>query len=131
MLLPSAGAQGYVYSTFVKQYNPLRDSQRSAQRASEQQAQQTQQKQLQQTVMDDEDFDDLSLFVSGSCSLRSISLSTADSSSTLSTLSSVQLELESGEELVDPADTDAQQVCVRGASIRAPPPPGATGGRTA
>lgn len=109
-LLPSIGAQGYVYSTFVKQYNPLRDSQRSAHRALEQQAQQPQQTQLQQTVMDDEDFDDLSLFVSGSSSLRSINLSTADSSSTLS---SVQLELESREQLVDPADADAQQVCVR------------------
>lgn len=109
-LLPSIGAQGYVYSTFVKQYNPLRDSQRSAHKASEQQAQQPQQTQQQQTVMDDEDFDDLSLFVSGSSSLRSINLSTSDSSSTLS---SVQLELESGEQLVDPADADAQQVCVR------------------
>lgn len=61
--------------------------------------------------MDDEDFDDLSLFVSGSgsSSLRSINLSANESSSSLSSL---QLELESGEELVDAVDTDAQQVCV-------------------
>ncbi|XP_013863194.1 rho guanine nucleotide exchange factor 38 isoform X2 [Austrofundulus limnaeus] len=103
-LVDTGGAQGYVYSTFLKQYNPLRDSQRSGQRAKEQQQQQP----AQPPAMDDEDFDDLSLFVSGSgsSSLRSINLSANDSSSSLSSL---QLELESGEELVDAVDTDAQQ----------------------
>uniref|UniRef100_A0A3Q3N307 Rho guanine nucleotide exchange factor (GEF) 38 n=1 Tax=Labrus bergylta TaxID=56723 RepID=A0A3Q3N307_9LABR len=69
---------GYVYSTFLKQYNPLRDSMRP--------------------VMVDEDFDDISLFVSGSgsSSLRSFNLNTTDSSSTLSVL---QGEQESPEEV--------------------------------
>ncbi|XP_017265725.1 rho guanine nucleotide exchange factor 38 isoform X1 [Kryptolebias marmoratus] len=100
-LVDTGGAQGYVYSTFLKQYNPLRDSQRSGQKAKEQQQQPS-------PALADEDFDDLSLFVSGSSSssLRSINLSAADSSSTISSL---QLELESGEELVDAVDTEAQQ----------------------
>lgn len=98
------GEQGYVYSTFLKQYNPLRDSQRAGQMAKEQQQQQP-------AAMVDEDFDDISLFVSGSgsSSLRSFNLNTTDSNSSLSGL---QWELESNEELVDPVETEAQQVCV-------------------
>uniref|UniRef100_A0A3Q2UPS8 Dynamin-binding protein n=1 Tax=Fundulus heteroclitus TaxID=8078 RepID=A0A3Q2UPS8_FUNHE len=80
--------QGYVYSTFLKQYNPLRDSQRANQRAKEQQ---------QPPVIMDEDFDDISLFVSPSGgSMRSVSLNTMDSGSMLSGL---QGELENPEEL--------------------------------
>lgn len=97
------GTQGYVYSTFLKQYNPLRDSQRAGQMAKEQQQQ--------PPAMADEDFDDISLFVSGSgsSSLRSFNLNTTDSGSTLSGL---QGEPESPEDLEDTLDTDAQQVCV-------------------
>ncbi|KAK9540476.1 hypothetical protein VZT92_002926 [Zoarces viviparus] len=108
-LVHTGGAQGYVYSTFLKQYNPLRDSQRKGQRAKEQQQQQQQQQpqqQQQQTpAMVDEDFDDISLFVSGSgsSSLRSFNLSTTDSGSTLSGL---QGEPESPDNL---EDTEAQQ----------------------
>ncbi|XP_069571498.1 rho guanine nucleotide exchange factor 38 [Brachyistius frenatus] len=100
-LVHSGGTQGYVYSTFLKQYNPLRDSQRAGQMDKEQQQQQP-------AVMVDEDFDDLSLFVSGSgsSSLRSFNLNTTDSSSTLSGL---QGELESAEDLEDTLDTEAQQ----------------------
>lgn len=59
----------------------------------------------------DEDFDDLSLFVSGSgsSSLRSFSLNTTDSSLTLSGL---QGEQESPEDMEDTLDSEAQQVCV-------------------
>lgn len=99
-LVHTGGTQGYVYSTFLKQYNPLRDSQRAAQMAKEQQ---------QQTpAMVDEDFDDLSLFVSGSgsSSLRSFNLNTTDSSSTLSGL---QGEPESPEDLEDTLDGGNQQ----------------------
>lgn len=98
------GAQGYVYSTFLKQYNPLRDSQRVSQMVKEQ-------KQQQPPAMADEDFDDLSLFVSGSgsSSLRSFNLNNTDSSSTNSGL---QGEQESPEDLEDTQDTEAQQVCV-------------------
>uniref|UniRef100_A0A3Q3Q0E6 Dynamin-binding protein n=1 Tax=Monopterus albus TaxID=43700 RepID=A0A3Q3Q0E6_MONAL len=101
-LVHTGGTQGYVYSTFLKQYNPLRDSQRAGQMAKEQQ------KQQQPPAMVDEDFDDISLFVSGSgsSSLRSFSLNTADSSSTLSGL---QGELENPEDLEDTLDTEAQQ----------------------
>lgn len=100
-LVHTGGAQGYVYSTFLKQYNPLRDSQRAGQMAKEQQQQQP-------PAMVDEDFDDLSLFVSGSgsSSLRSFNLNTTDSSSTLSGL---QGELESTEDLQDTLDAEAQQ----------------------
>ncbi|XP_023123856.2 LOW QUALITY PROTEIN: rho guanine nucleotide exchange factor 38 [Amphiprion ocellaris] len=100
-LVHTGGAQGYVYSTFLKQYNPLRDSQRAGQMAKEQQQQPP-------PAMVDEDFDDLSLFVSGSgsSSLRSFNLNTTDSSSTLSGL---QGELESTEDLEDMLDTEAQQ----------------------
>ncbi|XP_072241103.1 rho guanine nucleotide exchange factor 38 isoform X1 [Leuresthes tenuis] len=100
-LVHTGGTQGYVYSTFLKQYNPLRDSQRAGQIAKEQQQQQP-------PAMVDEDFDDLSLFVSGSgsSSLRSFNLNTTDSSSTLSGL---QGELESAEDLEDPLDSEAQQ----------------------
>uniref|UniRef100_A0A8D0CNN6 Dynamin-binding protein n=1 Tax=Sander lucioperca TaxID=283035 RepID=A0A8D0CNN6_SANLU len=89
---------GYVYSTFLKQYNPLRDSQRKGQMAKEQQQQQP-------PAMVDEDFDDLSLFVSGSgsSSLRSFNLNNTDSSSTLSGL---QGEPESPEDLEDTLDTE-------------------------
>lgn len=68
------------------------------------------QQQQQLPAMVDDDFDNLSLFVSGSgsSSLRSFNLNTTDSSSTLSGL---QGELESPEDLVDELDTDAQQVC--------------------
>ncbi|KAI3353135.1 hypothetical protein L3Q82_019686 [Scortum barcoo] len=92
--------QGYVYSTFLKQYNPLRDSQRAAQMAKEQQKQ--------PPAMVDEDFDDLSLFVSGSgsSSLLSFNLNTTDSSSTLSGL---QGEPESPEDLEDTLDSGNQQ----------------------
>ncbi|XP_032396155.1 rho guanine nucleotide exchange factor 38 isoform X1 [Etheostoma spectabile] len=101
-LVHTGGTQGYVYSTFLKQYNPLRDSQRKGQMAKEQQQQQ------QQPAMLDEDFDNLSLFVSGSgsSSLRSFNLNTTDSSSTLSGL---QGEAESLEDLEDTLDTEAQQ----------------------
>ena len=101
------GAQGYVYSTFLKQYNPLRDSQRRGQMVKEQQPQQPQPP----PVMVDDDFDDLSLFVSGSgsSSLRSFNLTTTDSGSTLSGL---QGEPESPEDLEETSDTDAQQVRV-------------------
>lgn len=96
--------QGYVYSTFLKQYNPLRDSQRAGQMVKEQQQQQP-------PATLDEDFDDLSLFVSGSgsSSLRSFSLNATDSGSMLSGL---QGEQESPEDLVDTLDNEAQQVCV-------------------
>ncbi|KAG8014736.1 Rho guanine nucleotide exchange factor 38, partial [Nibea albiflora] len=92
---------GYVYSTFLKQYNPLRDSQRAAQMVKEQQHQQP-------PVMVDEDFDDLSLFVSGSgsSSLRSFNLNTTDSSSTLSGL---QGETESPEEVEMSVDAENEQ----------------------
>ncbi|KAM9856625.1 rho guanine nucleotide exchange factor 38 [Aulostomus maculatus] len=102
-LVHSGGAQGYVYSTFLKQYNPLRDSQRASQMTKEQH-----QQQQPPPALVDEDFDDLSLFVSGSgnSSLRSFSLNTNDSSSTLSGL---QGETESPETLEDTADTDTQQ----------------------
>ncbi|KAK2817133.1 hypothetical protein Q5P01_025324 [Channa striata] len=106
-------AQGYVYSTFLKQYNPLRDSQRGGQMAKEQQQQQQQPPQQQQQqqpppAMVDDDFDDLSLFVSGSgsSSLRSFNLNTTDSSLSLPGL---QGETESPEDSVDPVDTEAQQ----------------------
>ncbi|XP_040002671.1 rho guanine nucleotide exchange factor 38-like [Xiphias gladius] len=100
-LVHTGGTQGYVYSTFLKQYNPLRDSQRAGQMAKEQQQQQP-------PAMADDDFDDLSLFVSGSgsSSLRSFNLNTTDSSSTLSGL---QGELESPEDLEDTLDAEAQQ----------------------
>ncbi|XP_018551218.1 rho guanine nucleotide exchange factor 38 [Lates calcarifer] len=100
-LVHTGGEQGYVYSTFLKQYNPLRDSQRAGQMAKEQQQQQP-------PAMVDDDFDDLSLFVSGSgsSSLRSFNLNTTDSSSTLSGL---QGEPESLEDLEDALDTEAQQ----------------------
>lgn len=83
-LVQTGGAQGYVYSTFLKQYNPLRDPQRGGQVARDQQPDHQQQ----QPVMVEEDFDDISLFVSGSgsSSLRSFSLNTTDSCSTLSGL---------------------------------------------
>nr|XP_057926546.1 rho guanine nucleotide exchange factor 38 isoform X2 [Doryrhamphus excisus] len=102
-LVHTGGTQGYVYSTFLKQYNPLRDSQRGGQAAKQQQ-----QQQQQPPNMADEDFDDLSLFVSGSgsSSLRSFSLNATDSSSTLSGL---QGDLESTEDLESSFDTDAQQ----------------------
>lgn len=100
-----SGAQGYVYSTFLKPYNPLRDSQRAAQMVKEQPQQQS-------PAALDEDFDDLSLFVSGSgsSSLRSFSLNTTDSSSTLSGLQGEQDSLQYPE---DTLDNDTQQVCVR------------------
>ncbi|XP_029948854.1 rho guanine nucleotide exchange factor 38 [Salarias fasciatus] len=107
-LVHTGGSQGYVYSTFLKQYNPLRDSQRSGQKAKEQQ-QQPQQQPPPPPVMVDEDFDDFSLFVtsgSGSSSLRSFNLNTTDSSSTLSGL---QGELESAEDLEVTLDSEAQQ----------------------
>ncbi|XP_051240135.1 rho guanine nucleotide exchange factor 38 isoform X1 [Dicentrarchus labrax] len=100
-LVHTGGTQGYVYSTFLKQYNPLRDSQRAGQMVKEQPQQQP-------PAMVDEDFDDLSLFVSGSgsSSLRSFNLNTTDSSSTLSGL---QGEPESPEDLEDTMDNEAQQ----------------------
>lgn len=103
-LCPLSGMQGYVYSTFLKQYNPLRDSQRAGQMAKEQPQQQP-------PATVDEDFDDLSLFVSGSgsSSLRSFKLSATDSCSILSGL---QGELESTEDTEDTVDSEAQQVCV-------------------
>lgn len=103
------GAQGYVYSTFLKQYNPLRDSQRGGRRPKDQQQQQ--QPQQPPAAMADEDFDDISLFVSGSgsSSLRSFNLNTTDSGSTLSGL---QGEPEGPEGPEDPEDTEAQQVGV-------------------
>lgn len=90
-LVHSGGAQGYVYSTFLKQYNPLRDSQRGGHLSRELPTLQ------QQGVMVDEDFDDISLFVSGSgsSSLRSFNLNNTDSGSILSGL---QGELESPED---------------------------------
>ncbi|XP_027874072.1 rho guanine nucleotide exchange factor 38 isoform X1 [Xiphophorus couchianus] len=97
-LVHNGGDKGYVYSTFLKQYNPLRDSQRANQKAKEQQ---------QPPVITYEDFDDLSLFVSpSSSSMRSLSLNTTDSSSTLSGL---QGELENAEELEESVDGDTQQ----------------------
>ncbi|XP_028312137.1 rho guanine nucleotide exchange factor 38 [Gouania willdenowi] len=106
-LVHTGGTQGYVYSTFLKQYNPLRDSQRAGQMAKEDQQQQQQQQQ-QTSNMVDEDFDNISLFVSGSgsSSLRSFNLNTTDSSSTLSGL---QGELECAEDLDDPLDSADQQ----------------------
>uniref|UniRef100_A0A8D3A3H2 Dynamin-binding protein n=1 Tax=Scophthalmus maximus TaxID=52904 RepID=A0A8D3A3H2_SCOMX len=108
-LVHIGGTQGYVYSTFVKQYNPLRASQRAGQMVKEQQpAQQHQQQQQPPPAMVEDDFDDLSLFVSGSGSsrLRSFNLTTTDSCSTLSGL---QGEPESPEDLEDTLDTEAQQ----------------------
>ncbi|XP_076004020.1 rho guanine nucleotide exchange factor 38 isoform X2 [Genypterus blacodes] len=100
-LVHTGGSQGYVYSTFLKLYNPLRNAQRASLASAEQQQQPP-------PAMVDEDFDDLSLFVSGSgsSSLRSFSLNTTDSSSTLSGL---QGELESPQNLEDTQDSDAQQ----------------------
>lgn len=68
------------------------------------------QQQQQQPAVVDDDFDDLSLFVSnsGRNSLCSFNLTTTDSSSTLSGL---QGEPESPEDLEDVLDTEAQQVC--------------------
>ncbi|KAK5926141.1 hypothetical protein CgunFtcFv8_021736 [Champsocephalus gunnari] len=116
-LVHTGGSQGYVYSTFLKQYNPLRDSQRKSKMAREQQ-----QQQQQPAAMVDEDFDDISLFVSGSgssSSLRSFNLNTTDSSSLRSfnlnttdsgsTLSGLQAESESPEDLEDTSDAEAQQ----------------------
>ncbi|XP_061535706.1 rho guanine nucleotide exchange factor 38 isoform X2 [Phycodurus eques] len=102
-LVHTGGVQGYVYSTFLKQYNPLRDSQRGGQSAKQQQ-----QQQQQPPAMADEDFDNLSLFVSGSGSstLRSFSLNTTDSCSILSGL---QGELDTPDDLEASFDTDAQQ----------------------
>ncbi|XP_029907457.1 rho guanine nucleotide exchange factor 38 [Myripristis murdjan] len=99
-LVHTGGTQGYVYSTFLKQYNPLRDLHLAGHASAEQQQQ--------QPVMVDEDFDNLSLFVSGSgsSSLRSFSLNTTDSPSTPSGL---QGELESSQEMDDTLDTEAQQ----------------------
>ena len=73
-----AGTRGYVYSSFLKAYNPQREQARA-------QAEQA------------DDFDNLSLFVSGSgsSSLRSFSLHASDSTSTLSGL---QGEPESSED---------------------------------
>nr|XP_040043644.1 rho guanine nucleotide exchange factor 38 isoform X1 [Gasterosteus aculeatus aculeatus] len=108
-LVHTGGAQGYVYSTFLKQYNPLRDSQRGGRRPKDQQQQQQQQQPQQPpAAMADEDFDDISLFVSGSgsSSLRSFNLNTTDSGSTLSGL---QGEPEGPEGPEDPEDTEAQQ----------------------
>lgn len=103
MTSTSLDTQGYVYSTFLKQYNPLRDSQRAGQMAKEQPQQQT-------AALVDDDFDNISLFVSGSgsSSLRSFSLNTTDSSSILSGLH----EPESLEDPEDTLDAEAQQVCV-------------------
>ncbi|CAJ1052376.1 rho guanine nucleotide exchange factor 38 [Xyrichtys novacula] len=103
-LVHTGGKCGYVYSTFLKQYNPLRDSMRAGQMVREQQQQQPQP----QPVMVDEDFDDISLFVSGSgsSSLRSFNLNTTDSSSTHSGL---QGEPESPEELEESVDGDVEQ----------------------
>uniref|UniRef100_UPI0037E72EA4 rho guanine nucleotide exchange factor 38 isoform X1 n=2 Tax=Semicossyphus pulcher TaxID=241346 RepID=UPI0037E72EA4 len=102
-LVHTGGTQGYVYSTFLKQYNPLRDSMRAGQMVKEQQ-----QQQQQQPAMADEDFDDISLFVSGSgnSSLRSFNLNTTDSGSILSGL---QGEPESLESLEESVDGDVQQ----------------------
>ncbi|KAK0136330.1 Rho guanine nucleotide exchange factor 38 [Merluccius polli] len=87
--------QGYVYSTFLKQYNPLKDASRAG---GQQGAAAAEQQPREQLV--DEDFDNLSLFVSGSgsSSLRSFSLQTADSCSTLS-----------GEDLEESVDGDPEQ----------------------
>ncbi|XP_053712746.1 rho guanine nucleotide exchange factor 38 [Synchiropus splendidus] len=95
-LVHSGGEQGYVYSTFLKQYNPLRDSQRGGQMNKDHQKQRP-------PSMVDEDFDDISLFVSGSgsSSLRSFSLNTTDSSSIISGLHGEPEGLEEGEQSVD------------------------------
>ncbi|KAJ8407566.1 hypothetical protein AAFF_G00274230 [Aldrovandia affinis] len=78
------GTQGYVYSTFLKRYNPGRAQSRARAESPD-------------------DFDNLSLFVSGSgsSSLRSFSLNTPDSSS--ASLASLQGEPESPED-TDPED---------------------------
>ncbi|XP_068607287.1 rho guanine nucleotide exchange factor 38 [Brachionichthys hirsutus] len=99
-LVHTGGTQGYVYSTFLKPYNPLRDSQRAGQMVKEQRAEQR------SPVMVDEDFDDLSLFVSGSSSLRSFNLSSSDSSATISGLQWALLPAEDLEVTLDP---EAQQ----------------------
>ncbi|XP_074554461.1 rho guanine nucleotide exchange factor 38 [Halichoeres trimaculatus] len=106
-LVHTGGSQGYVYSTFLKQYNPLRDSMRAGQMVKELQQQQQQQQQP-QPVMVDEDFDDISLFVSGSgsSSLRSFNLNTTDSSSINSGL---QGEPESPGEVEESVDGDVEQ----------------------
>ncbi|CAL9700113.1 unnamed protein product [Knipowitschia caucasica] len=106
-LVHSGDAQGYMYSTFLKPYNPLRDSQRSGQLTWDQQSTQ------QPVVMLDEDFDNISLFVSGSgsSSLRSFNLNTTDSSSMLSGLLGESDSLEDqgvsvdGDDIID----DSQQ----------------------
>ncbi|XP_034044306.1 rho guanine nucleotide exchange factor 38 isoform X1 [Thalassophryne amazonica] len=103
-LVHSGGEQGYIYSTFLKQYNPLRDSHRASYAATEQQ-----QQQQQPPATLDEDFDDLTLFVSGSgsSSLHSFNLNTTDSSSTLSGLQGEMLE--SPQDPEDTVDTETQQ----------------------
>ncbi|KAK1886374.1 Rho guanine nucleotide exchange factor 38 [Dissostichus eleginoides] len=73
-LVHTGGSQGYVYSTFLKQYNPLRDSQRKSKMRQQQPAQ--------------------------------LQLNTTDSGSTLSGL---QGESESPEDLEDTSDAEAQQ----------------------
>jgi len=79
--------------------------------AKEQQPQQQPPQQQSPPAMVDEDFDDLSLFVSGSgsSSLRSFNLNTTDSGSILSGL---QGEQESPEDLEETQDAEAQQVCL-------------------
>lgn len=112
-LMSPSGAQGYVYSTFLKQYNPLRDPQRGGQVARDQQPDHQQQ----QPVMVEEDFDDISLFVSGSgsSSLRSFSLNTTDSCSTLSGLQGEPDNPEDQGVSVDGDDVldDTQQVLIK------------------
>lgn len=68
------------------------------------------QQQQEQPVSVEEDFDDISLFVSGSSSssLRSFSLNTTNSSLTLSGL---QGDQESSEGTEDTLENDTQQVC--------------------
>ncbi|KAK5865581.1 hypothetical protein PBY51_019843 [Eleginops maclovinus] len=91
-LVHTGGSQGYVYSTFLKQYNPLRDSQRKGQMIKDQQQQQHS--------------SSSSSLSCGSSSLRSFNLNTTDSCSILSGL---QGESESLEDLEDTSDAEAQQ----------------------
>ncbi|CAB1327335.1 unnamed protein product [Coregonus sp. 'balchen'] len=58
-LVDTGSTQGYVYSSFLKQYNPNRDQARPGQGTGTTEPQQS-------IVVLDEDFDNLSLFVSGS-----------------------------------------------------------------
>ncbi|XP_062334814.1 rho guanine nucleotide exchange factor 38 isoform X1 [Osmerus eperlanus] len=72
-LVHTGASQGYTYSTFLKRYNPQRDQSQTSTPTSTPLPHDSHPKH--QSLILDEDFDNLSLFVSGSGSMRSFSLS--------------------------------------------------------